>query len=65
MKSPAAKSTVRLFLGTRHSAGESNPMSSWDRERGEDSLDTSLWNRALRGLRRPNVGTEFRMRTVQ
>ena len=63
MKSPAAKSTVRLFLGTRQSAGESNPMGSWDRERGEDSLDTSLWNRALRGLRRPNAGPEARMRT--
>jgi len=38
-------------------------MGSWDRERGEDSLDTSLWNRALRGLRRPVAGPEARMRT--
>ncbi|MBX3169890.1 MAG: hypothetical protein KF760_20975 [Candidatus Eremiobacteraeota bacterium] len=48
MKLPASKSTVRLFLGTRRSTSLGN----WDREREEDHLDLSLWNRALSGLRR-------------
>ncbi|MFN8608388.1 MAG: hypothetical protein U0931_12700 [Vulcanimicrobiota bacterium] len=63
MKSPASKSTVRLFLGTRGSSGRSSNMSSWDRERDEEHLDASLWNRALMGLRRAHPAEQARLRT--
>lgn len=63
MKSPASKSTVRLFMGTRHNSGRSGNVSSWDRERDDEHLDASLWNRALLGLRRSNPAQQARMRT--
>ncbi len=59
MKSSASKSTVRLFLGTRRPRSIGN----WDREREDDHLDASLWNRALNGLRTDRFGSD-RVRKV-
>lgn len=64
MKSPVAKSSVRLFLRTRRSAHDQEAnLYHWDRDKNGEHLDATHWNRALRGLNRfrPNPTSRLRI----
>ena len=64
MKSITAKSSVRLFLRTRHAAQEQEAnLYHWERDRNGGHLDATHWNRALRSFNplRPNSSLRLRI----